>query len=77
MKKMLQKNLYDLEYTETLNRENTFIIIIATFVIGFVLSTFPLEQKLEVIFFSIILTWYVYYIHKKKLNAIKEKITSL
>lgn len=77
MKKTIQKNLYDLEYTEALNRENTFVIIIATFVIGFVLSSFPLNQKVEVIFISIILILLVYYLYKKKLDLIKEKISNL
>jgi len=77
MKKELQKNLYDLEYAKALNHENTFVIIIATFVIGFVLSTFSLKQKLETIFIASFLVFYVYYTYKKKLDSIKEKISAL
>ncbi len=76
-KKQIQKNIYDLEHNEILNKQNTLVIIIATFVIGFLLGSFSFASKIAILVSSGLLFIYVRGRYKKELNSIKEKISNL
>ena len=76
-KKQFQKNLYDLEYHEVLNYQNMSMILIGTFIISFILSNYPNESKVIIIFLSILVIIYFRYIFNKRLQEIRSKIKEL
>ena len=76
-KKQFQKNLYDLEYHEVLNYQNMSMILIGTFIISFILSNYPNESKVIIIFLSILVIIYFRYIFNKRIQEIRSKIKEL
>lgn len=76
-KKQIQKNLYDLEHNEILNKQNTLVITIATFVIGFFLGSFSVASKIVVLAGSGFFFIYVRDRYNKELDSIKQKISNL
>lgn len=76
-KKEITKNLYDLEYAETLERQSLLFIIIATFLISFVLGDYSTKVKGDVTVLCIFVLLFVHALYQSKLSGIKKKIQEL